>query len=254
MKAAAFSITCAMVLALAATVIAIAGQTVVVKITASGGVYSYSAGASQHAVPANILKEYQSTNRKPPSLALKPGDTLVIQNASSTYCKPFSLAPGNKFESGKKGIAPGGSISVTVKNTGRKPLIMTIRDDIHSRTVPLVVVVLSSKDEKEESKATFTGTWDTSYGKMTLTQSGNQVNGSYDYKGGSTIEGAIDATSGMLHFKWQEPTIDGVPGRHGIGKFKLSSDGNSFIGDWNYILSDGKSIGNGGGWSGKRVK
>lgn len=95
---------------------------------------------------------------------------------------------------------------------------------------------------------TFTGTWDTSFGKMTLTQSGTSVSGSYDYYGGK-LQGTLEGN--ILKCTWSQ-SHDGVA-RKGKCSFELASDGNSFSGGWNYILSDG-SDGNGGGWGGKRVE
>ena len=94
----------------------------------------------------------------------------------------------------------------------------------------------------------FTGTWDTSFGKMTMTQSGKSVSGTYDYYSGK-IEGNIK-DDGQLYFTWTQKN----PDKNGTGFFKLASDGMSFSGSWDYTLSTGKPANNGGGWSGKRMK
>jgi hypothetical protein len=96
-------------------------------------------------------------------------------------------------------------------------------------------------------KLNFTGTWDSSFGKMTLKQSGKSVTGSYDYYSGE-IKGEIK-DDGNLYFTWTQKN----PDKRGTGFFKLSSDGKSFSGSWDYTLSDGKPANNGGGWSGRRI-
>jgi hypothetical protein len=97
-------------------------------------------------------------------------------------------------------------------------------------------------------KLNFTGTWDSSFGKMTLTQSGKNVSGTYDYYSGE-VKGEIRA-DGNLYFTWTQKN----PDKKGTGFFTLSSDGKSFSGSWDYTLSDGKPANNGGGWSGRRIQ
>lgn len=104
------------------------------------------------------------------------------------------------------------------------------------------------KMESDGKVPNFTGTWDTSFGKMTLTQSGKKVSGTYDYYSG-TIDGEI-REDGNLYFKWTQKN----PDKQGTGFFKLSSDASAFSGSWDYTNASGASLGNGGGWSGKRIK
>ncbi len=71
----------------------------------------------------------------------------------------------------------------------------------------------------------FTGTWSTTYGKMTLMQTGDKVSGHYET--GTTrnhIAGTVEKNK--LSFKYQEP------GAAGEGWFELSADGKSFAGKW----------------------
>ena len=95
-----------------------------------------------------------------------------------------------------------------------------------------------------EATYSFTGTWNTSFGKMTLSQSGKKVTGDYDYHGG-TVEGEIRG-DGKLYLTWTQKD----PDKKGKGVFTLNR--NSFSGTWDYTLRDGSSSG-GGGWSGTRI-
>lgn len=63
--------------------------------------------------------------------------------------------------------------------------------------------------------ADFSGSWDTTYGRMVLTQNGTEVTGYYSYGGISTIEGTVEP-SGRLVFTYTEADA------HGEGWFELA--------------------------------
>jgi hypothetical protein len=72
---------------------------------------------------------------------------------------------------------------------------------------------------------TFAGAWDTTYGRLTLTQEGDQVKGYYLTNGRRAIvEGTVE--KGKLTFRYQEPSAAGE------GWFELAADGHSFQGRW----------------------
>lgn len=85
----------------------------------------------------------------------------------------------------------------------------------------------STPPPKVEKDANFSGEWDTSAGRMTLTQSGNGVKGKYTWMQG-TIEGTVKGNK--MTFKWSQPRND----RYGTGVFTMSKGGNSFSGDHVY--------------------
>jgi len=88
----------------------------------------------------------------------------------------------------------------------------------------------------------WTGTWDTDYGIMKLTQNGNNVTGSYHYQGDWwPINGTVvlDELSGT----WVDPYDTGP------FEFTMAADCNSFTGDW--WRGDGSGP---LGWDGTRVK
>jgi hypothetical protein len=98
----------------------------------------------------------------------------------------------------------------------------------------------------------FTGTWATvtaAYGRyvMKLTQTDAAVSGGYatsDGKVAGTISGTVVRASGTLTFRWTEGA------NTGSGKFKLSPDGASFKGWWNYSLDNPDVVE--GSWNGVR--
>jgi hypothetical protein len=71
----------------------------------------------------------------------------------------------------------------------------------------------------------FAGDWKTTYGPMTLTQSGSKIYGAYDMGGQRClIVGKVE--NGRFEFVYGEPNA------YGEGYFELSSDGSSFSGKW----------------------
>lgn len=71
----------------------------------------------------------------------------------------------------------------------------------------------------------WTGTWSSDWGDMTLTQNGSKVTGTYTHDGG-TISGTVSGNT--LTGTWKEP------GQVGKISWVMSSDGKSFNGKWGY--------------------
>jgi hypothetical protein len=86
----------------------------------------------------------------------------------------------------------------------------------------------------------FAGRWMTTYGPMTLRQSGDEIEGKYGAAGESSIKGKLKDT--LLIFTYEEPDA------HGEGWFELADDGNSFGGKWREADSAAWAA-----WSGKRT-
>lgn len=82
----------------------------------------------------------------------------------------------------------------------------------------------------QDTPASFSGAWDTTYGLLRVQQDGATVSGTYSYGGGSTIQGTIEGR--RLTFRYQEPTAAGE------GWFEVSPDGLRFDGSW---MEDGSS-------------
>ncbi|HEY1861189.1 MAG TPA: hypothetical protein VGG61_12580 [Gemmataceae bacterium] len=80
--------------------------------------------------------------------------------------------------------------------------------------------------DAKKPDAGFDGTWDTTYGPMTLQQKANTVIGHYLFQGAKAkIEGKVEKNK--LTFTYAEPG-----GAKGEGWFELAADGQSFSGKW----------------------
>jgi hypothetical protein len=92
------------------------------------------------------------------------------------------------------------------------------------------------------------GTYKTDFGKLTLTQTGATVTGSYTYpdSGGTAVEGSLSGSlkGNTLTFTWVQNQSGGKA--TGKGSFVFAKDGKSYEGTW----TDSK--GESGTWSGKR--
>jgi hypothetical protein len=104
-----------------------------------------------------------------------------------------------------------------------------------------ILVVLLVAAHPAVAEPSFTGTWDTTYGRLVLTQDGPKVRGFYVYGGRkSTVEGQVEKSK--LTFRYQEPDSKGE------GWFELAADEKSFIGQWR---QDGET--EWGQWNGRRI-
>jgi hypothetical protein len=88
----------------------------------------------------------------------------------------------------------------------------------------------------------FSGSWDTNWGRIEMTQHGNKVMGHYTGQFSGIIDGTV--TGSRLNFTWSQPN-----GQYGKGYFDISSDGSTINGSWGVEESDS----NGGSWSGTRA-
>jgi hypothetical protein len=88
----------------------------------------------------------------------------------------------------------------------------------------------SSQPPTSPPPANWSGYWLCGqFGRLILTQSGEDVTGTYSHQGGMVRGKAI---GNMLVGTWLElPTYD-LPDDLGYFKFKISADGNSFNGEW----------------------
>lgn len=91
----------------------------------------------------------------------------------------------------------------------------------------------------DAAEASFAGRWETDFKAMTLTQKGNRVTGSYDWRDGR-VEGVVE--NGVLRGKWTQS--------NGSGRFifRLGRDGQHFTGTW----GNGDDDSRGGKWNGRR--
>jgi hypothetical protein len=89
---------------------------------------------------------------------------------------------------------------------------------------------------------TFEGTWDSTWGRMVLTQQGQHVHGTFTgYREGG-LSGDLDGD--VYNFVWDQR----VPHSHGHGFLKISGDGQHLEGRWGYDKDDLE----GGRWAADR--
>lgn len=90
------------------------------------------------------------------------------------------------------------------------------------------------------------GTWDTSWGTMVLTQTGDSVSGTYTWDSGH-IEGQVSGNS--FWGLWSEAPSYNLPNDAGEVQLTLSADGQTISGQWRYGLSGDWD----GSWQGTRM-
>ena len=109
------------------------------------------------------------------------------------------------------------------------------------RPLLLLAVLLAAGPARAETPKTFAGTWETTFGRMTLTQQGKKVEGHYEYDGRRCpVSGQVEKN--RLTFTYEEPGVKGE------GWFELAADGNSFAGKWRPRGESGW-----GDWKGQRA-
>lgn len=106
---------------------------------------------------------------------------------------------------------------------------------------------LSNASSEKPSNCSWTGNWNTYFGNMTLTQTGNKVVGTYEADSGR-INGT--AIGNRLIGNWSEAPDYAPPGRAGNIEFNLSADCKSFSGRWRYGFEGNWSD----NWSGTRIQ
>ncbi len=97
------------------------------------------------------------------------------------------------------------------------------------------------KDNTAIPGGNLTGNWKTNLVSLTLTQSGNSISGSYNYKGGK-IKGILSGN--RLEYTWTQ-----TDGKKGKGYFIISKDWQSIAGTYGYNDDDS----GGGEWKGTKV-
>jgi alkaline phosphatase D len=111
----------------------------------------------------------------------------------------------------------------------------------------LICPVLAQKAGQPVARpADWSGVWKTTFGTLNLTQNGDQLTGTYPYRKGR-LKGVVSGR--VLRGRWYEGRADWDEYR-GDFEFRLTPDGNHFIGRW------GKGFGKPmrGRWVGRRIK
>jgi len=90
------------------------------------------------------------------------------------------------------------------------------------------------------------GTWETTYGTMILSQSGNQVTGSYEHSNG-IITGTVSGN--VLYGTWSEAPTYTAPDYAGDVQLTISPNGFTFTGGWRNGSSGSWSM----NWNGTKI-
>lgn len=100
--------------------------------------------------------------------------------------------------------------------------------------VAIGAVAASHVDARTPRRLTpnIAGTWDSTYGEVSLTQTGNRISGQYPCCGGGTLEGRI-VEGAVVKFRWSEPRGAG----EGEGIWRIKGDG-TLDGSWGHGQSD----------------
>lgn len=77
----------------------------------------------------------------------------------------------------------------------------------------------------------WSGSWESNWGPMEITQSGNQVTGTYTHNDGR-INGTVSGNT--LTGMWSEAPTYSLPNDAGDLVFTFAADGKSFTGNWRY--------------------
>ena len=116
----------------------------------------------------------------------------------------------------------------------------------------LAIIIFSGCGFLGKKKADFRGTWESSYGDLTMSQKNGKIIGFYTSNSGQ-LEGTVNADT--LEFRWWEGIEKGKPyqeaSSRGEGYFVMSPDGKTFSGYWGYGENlDLQSLS--GNWTGTR--
>lgn len=132
-----------------------------------------------------------------------------------------------------------GSPEIWQKNS--KPLLLPVGQQvfIDKKGIAGQPVLITGKPVAPEKTVStqWAGTWQTKWGKMTITQNGNSITGTYEHDKGK-ISGTINGNK--LSGNWSEAASYQPPSDAGEFEFTLSADGKTFTGRWRY--------GNNGAW------
>ena len=160
---------------------------------------------------------------------INEGDTSSL-SWSISNADSFTISPNVFRQLGPIVITEDTPVSVTVSPSITTSYTLTAINDIGSVDQTITITV-----SPQTAGLNWSGTWDTSWGTMYLTQSLGKVTGTYDYQGGK-IEGYIskNLSGNILVGTWSEHPSYAPPDDAGDIEFIMSPDSNSFTGRWRY--------------------
>ena len=105
-----------------------------------------------------------------------------------------------------------------------------------STTVPVTVITSGTLTAASEGTGPWSGSWDSDWGMMQFTQSGNQVTATYTH-GVGRIRGTVSGNT--LTGTWSQSPSYQPPDDAGDVVLTMAADGNSFTGTWRYGINTG---------------
>ena len=178
---------------------------------------------------------------------INEGDTSSLSwSISNAYS--FMISPNVFRQLDPIVITEDTPVNATVSPSVTTSYTLTAINDIGSVDKTIMITVYPQTTDNYDLN--WSGTWDTNWGMMHLTQSLGKVTGTYDYQGGK-IEVYIskNLSGNILVGTWSEDPSYAPPDDAGDIEFIMSSDSNSFTGSWRYG-SEGDWYGD---WNGTRL-
>jgi predicted small secreted protein len=171
------------------------------------------------------------------SFLANPQDINEGDNSSLSWsisdAESFMISPNVFRQLDPIVITENTPVNVTVSPSVTTSYTLTAINEIGSVDQTITITVYP-----QTANLNWSGTWDTNWGTMYLTQSLGKVTGTYDYDDGK-IEGYIskNLSGNILVGTWSEYPSYAPPDDAGDIEFIMSSDSNSFTGRWRYGYS-----------------
>jgi len=105
-----------------------------------------------------------------------------------------------------------------------------------STTVPVTVITSGTSTAAAGVTGPWSGSWNSDWGTMQFTQSGNEVTATYTHDEGR-IRGTVSGNT--LTGTWSESPSYQPPDDAGDVILTMAADGNSFTGNWRYGINTG---------------
>ncbi len=113
-------------------------------------------------------------------------------------------------------------------------------------TTPAIPGTSTGNPSATAAPTPWAGSWDSDWGIMEFTQTGDQVTGTYTHDNGK-IKGTVSGNT--LTGTWSESPSYSPPKDAGDFVITIAADGKSFAGNWRYGSGTGKWD---GGWDAKK--
>lgn len=191
----------------------------------------------------------------PAQTQVAPGAVLPVEILVVGGDQPYTLTGGitaqltrNQGSARITAPATAGAQVVRVQVRDKYGLVATQSFTYTVVSAPPVRVQADTNPALTRYVASFTGTWSSNWGTMTLKAEGLSVTGQYTHDAGR-ISAVLSADGRTMTGTWSEAPSYSPPTDAGRMTFSLSADGRSLTGQWGY----GDNL-TGGGWTGTKLQ